>query len=413
MSEFNETEAWEALFSGNLAKAVPLFNDWARRTNAVNAYVGLLIAASVMDAKEQARALVAERASAHAGQGVLIIWRAAWLAARNRATVVLDKLWNVFCEERDSWVPETAPIAYARGMAAMIGGDLTGANPEFQKAKRAFAAHPEVFIEAEDRDLTSILYQCLHVPEQALLDRLSTDLSVAPAPAPNFTDAPPPGSEIGPILVTAADGHYLRTFGPSFVSTLSKTNPGRVLHIHGVDAEKADIDALRSLGPELDIRASLNRSERWNVAKPAVYASTRFLMGPHLLDHYRAPLLFLDIDLEFDKPLDPLLETTSDCDFACWMRPDGGPGGYAFAVATGFSPWLGREMLVLAGKLIEARFAEDDTRLWFVDQVALYFALTAMQTRRSNGFKAANFQDSAGDVEKAFFHQPETQDKRR
>ncbi len=379
-------EAWMMLFRGELKPAAERFQAQLTATDDPSAAAGLLLCAAVMGAGGAAAALLADRWDRRRDAG-LVLWRAAWICAVNGSDQGLTHLKSAL-----SGFPEGArehgPLHYAEGHLAIIRGDTEAALAGFLAAKHGFETDPEWLLAPQDQTLTNVFVQTGHLLDEDRMRALAEKVGDPPTFPPN-----PAGP---PCLAVAADGGYLRRFGVDFVESLNRTNPGLTLLILAVDAAPEDTAALVAAGPSLFLAVRHEASDFPGVNRPAVYASWRFLAMERLLAAEKRPVLVLDIDLIVRAPLDPLFNAMERADFACWVRPDGGPGGIVRGGATGFAAsgdaWW---MAALAGGAIRARFAEERENLWFVDQAALWRAALAAQKSRP-GFRLADFSQAGG-----------------
>jgi hypothetical protein len=350
-----------------------------------------------------------------------MLWRAVWVAARNRLAPFVERA-EACLSAGD--LPEAwrAPCAYGRGHMAALDGDLEAAVDRFIEAGRLFAADPDFFLAKADDALKSTAFQSMHMLSRERFAALGGQDDAPVEPPPDWIGAPAgadvPGNDRQ--IMIAADPHYLKRFGPPFLESLARVEGPCALHVHLVDGGRADFDAFAGAAPAgaaIHLTGSLARSDHWAVRKPPVYASARFLAGPHIVEWLARPTLVLDIDLQLMRPIAPFFETVRTHDFCCIIRPDGGPGGYCFAAATGFAPGQGVAMARLTGAYIAARFEAEAERLWFVDQAALFRAAVHLKQRAGreggDGFAWGDFAAEAGALTDFFEHAEETPDKRR
>jgi hypothetical protein len=104
----------------------------------------------------------------------------------------------------------------------------------------------------------------------------------------------------------------------------------------------------------------------------AYYASARFLLGPALLDRYRRPLVLLDADVEFLKPLDALVDAVGALDFACFRHGGAGPCSRYPAVLSVTAPsHSGRRLLEQVRRFVLAKLEIKWPFNWMLDQAAL------------------------------------------
>ena len=374
-------EAWMILFRGDSKTAAGRFQTLLNATDDAAAAAGLLLCAAVMGAGDAVSSLLTDRWTRRR-DAAAVLWRAAWICAANGSDQGLDRLKTALSGFGEC-AREQAVLQYAAGHMAMLHGDEGAALAGFLAAKRGFDSDPEWFLAARDQTLTNVFVQTGHLLPADRVGALARSI----ADPPGFEK----GTEDRPCIAVAADGGYLRRFGVDFVKSLDETNPGATLAVLAVDAAPGDTAALAAAGPSLYLGIEHETADFPGVNRPAVYASWRFLAMERLLAANRRPVLVLDIDLIVRASLTPLFDAMRTGDFACWYRPDGGPGGIVRGGATGFAAsgnaWW---MAALTAGYIRARFAEERENLWFVDQAALWRGALAAKKIRP-GFRLADF----------------------
>ncbi len=395
-------QAWRDLFAGRTREAAAAFQQGTAETGASQAAAGLFLCAAIVGAKDAAFELLKQR-TAHQQDAGLVLWQATWIAARNGAVQllqILEVLFNHLPED----APERAPLYYAAGHLAARTGDNPAAIAAFLKARAAFLANPGLFLTCGDETLTTVFVQCSHLLAEADMGDLARR---AVGRAPNRTPGGPP------LVAVAADGRYLRRFGPGFVQSLRERAGARCqeLLILAVDSRDADVQPLCDPSPGLTVHCRHDVSDGWPVRPSALYASWRFLEAAGCLDTYNRPLLFLDIDVEIQTDLSPLLDMAADHDFCCYVRPDGGPGGIARAAAVSFRPGQGTRAAALAGAYLRKRFSEEAEDLWFADQVALWRSAAYLEAQEPS-FRWGDFTD-AGPLDRFFDLKEDPETKRR
>ncbi|RVU36193.1 hypothetical protein EOI86_13290 [Hwanghaeella grinnelliae] len=380
-------EGWNDLFRGDLKQAAERFQTQLTATDDPGAAAGLLLCAAVMGAGDAVAALLSDRWTRRR-DAAAVLWRAAWICAVNGSDQGLDRLKTALSGFGEG-SREQATLHYAAGHMAMLRGDEDAALAGFLAAKRGFDADPEWFLAARDQTLTNVFVQTGHLLPAEQVAALAQSVGTPPVFEKDEQNQP--------HILVAADGGYLRRFGPDFVESLNRTNPGASLSVLAVDAAPEDTAALAAAGPSLFLGIEHETAEFPGINRPAVYASWRFLAMEKLLLANKRPVLVLDMDLIVRAPLDPLFDVMKTGkpgetgDFGCWLRPDGGPGGIVRGGATGFAPsadsWW---MATLTAAYIRARFAEERENLWFVDQAALWRGALAAKKNRP-GFRLADF----------------------
>lgn len=382
-------EGWNDLFRGALKPAAERFQTQLAANDDPAAASGLLLCAAVMGAGDAVAALLSDRWDRRR-DAAAVLWRAAWICAVNGSDQGLDRL-KAALSGFGEGSREQAVLHYAWGHLAMLRRDEDAALAGFLAAKQGFDTDPEWFLSARDQTLTNVFVQTGHLLAAEKVAALAKTIGAPPDVERD--------KHAHPCIAVAADGGYLRRFGTDFVKSLDETNPGATLSVLAVDAAPEDTAALADAGPSLVIGIEHDRTDFPGVNRPAVYASWRFLAMERLLAEHRRPVLVLDIDLIVRVSLDPLFNLMTvgkTADFACWLRPDGGPGGIVRGGATGFAAsddgWW---MAALTAAYIRARFAEERENLWFVDQAALWRGVLAAKKNRP-GFSLVDF-SPAGD----------------
>lgn len=395
-------EGWNDLFRGALKQAAERFQTQLAANDDPSAAAGLLLCAAVMGAGDAVAALLADRWTRRR-DAAAVLWRAAWICAVNGSEQGLDRL-KAALSGFGEGAREQAVLQYAAGHMAMLRREEDAALAGFLAAKQGFDADPEWFLAARDQTLTNVFVQTGHLLAAEQVAALAHSVETPP----HFEK----DKQKQPCIAVAADGGYLRRFGVDFVKSLDETNPGATLSVLAVDAAPEDTAGLAAAGPSLVLGIEHETADFPGVNPPAVYASWRFLAMERLLAANNRPVLVLDIDLILRAPLDPLFDAMAAGDFACWLRPDGGPGGIVRGGATGFAASEdGWWMAALTARYIRARFAEERENLWFVDQAALWRGALAAKKNRP-GFSLVDF-SPAGDFTDFFDQVRDEEVKRR
>ncbi|MEQ9489187.1 MAG: hypothetical protein RIM72_09380 [Alphaproteobacteria bacterium] len=409
-----EQQHWQALFSGDLRQAAAGFEALRRDGAPVNADAGLFLALAFAGSDAAAKEILTGRDRNHGDLG-LLLWRATWIGASNNLAKALDLI-DAFLDRTNAPPFWRAPLYYGRGHIASLAGDREQAIKYFIEAGQAFQADAGLYLGNEDATLRSVAFQSMHMLTEADMHRLAEEYTAPSVTLDWIDDAiPDTGPDRAPIVVSAADPHYLNLYGAAFADSLFRHHPGCRLHLHLADGTTDDFTRLKQLLPaELHHRIgfSMAVTDRWPVHKPPVYASARFLAAPALLERLRQPVLLLDIDATLKRPLDALFATATGNDIACWVRPDGGPGGYTAAGAVSFSPGRGEAVAKLTAAYIDKRLSEEARHLWFVDQAALFRACHHMSRNAGDSLHWGDFSPH-GAFADYFDHAPESPDKRR
>ena len=410
----SEQECWQALFTGNLRRAAEGFDALRQTEASTSATAGLFLALVFSGSDEAAQRILTDRDRDHGDLG-MVLWQASWIGASNNIAKALDLL-NAFFDRIGATPSWRAPLSYGRGHIAAIAGDKMGAISNFIEAGQTFALDPMLYLKNDDASLRSVVFQSMHMLPEETVGTLAKNQDRNHV-AITWLDRPLPadGNLSTPVIVAAADPHYLQLYGSAFTCSVLEHHPDSHIHLHVADGDACDFDTLvRSLPGSLkgSVSGSLSDTKRWPVHKPPVYASTRFLIAADLLNRFQAPLLLLDIDATLKQPLDPLFSVAESNDLSCWVRPDGGPGGYTAAGAVAVSPSAGRSVAHLTAAYIDRRLSEESHHLWFVDQAALFRAAHHIATKQEESFRWGDF-SSVGSFEDFFDHAPESPDKRR
>lgn len=408
----SEKDIWHYLFSGDLRRAAAGFESLRQDDASVNASAGLFLTFVFAGSDETAERILAERESNQHDLG-LLLWRATWIGASNNLPKALDLL-EAYLDRTDAPSSWRAPLFYGRGHIAAEAGDRVSAVAQFIAAGHAFSREPMLFLKNEDATLRSVVFQSMHMLTDADVHDLA-EQQYHPSSNIVWIDHPGTRESEMPVIIAAADPHYIRLFGAAFANSLLTYHPDNQVHVHIVDGKPEDFDTLKKQLPAAQqgsISGSVSDTKRWPVHKPPVYASTRFLIAPALLDRFQRTVLLLDIDSTLLRPLDPLFDIANTNDFSCWVRPDGGPGGYTAAGAVAFSSGNGRAVASLTAGYIDRRLSEESRHLWFVDQAALFRAAHHTAITKNDTFKWGDF-STTGTFVDFFNHAPESTDKRR
>ncbi len=406
-----EQDYWQALFSGDLRMAATGFEALRRDGAPVNAEAGLFLALVFAGSDDAATGILTERERRHGDLG-LLIWRATWIGASNNLARALD-LVDDFLTRTNAPASWRAPLLYGRGHISALVGDLDQAITLFIQAGQAFSADSALYLRNEDASLRSVVFQSMHMLTE---DELALLAKAGPPPVDiDWLGGTGGGTDDAPVIVAAADPHYAALYGYAFAASVFDHHPDCRLHLHLADGTAQDIDRLKQHLPASrrdQVSGSITTTERWPVHKPPVYASARFLAAPALLARFNRPMLLLDIDATLKCPLTALLESANRSDIACWIRPDGGPGGFTAAGAVSLAPGKGEAVANLTAAYIDRRLSQEARHLWFVDQAALFRATRHVAANATDTFNWGDF-SPLGTFDDFFDHAPESPDKRR
>jgi hypothetical protein len=230
---------------------------------------------------------------------------------------------------------------------------------------RAFTERDKLFNDYAGKHMATEARLLMPAVEVAALE---TTPEAAP-PAITLRGGPAPAN--GLVLLAACDNGYFARFGEGLVRSVGAASGNRQLvhlHVVGPDAETGQaIEALLAAHPFLRV------STEPGVYRAAYYACSRFLVLRQLLDHYRCPIVPVDIDITVQKPLDPLAAALAGADIG-WFEAGKQlplPTLICDARLTGFTDTPGsRRVLALFERYISGKYAEGEK--WSIDQGGLW-----------------------------------------
>ena len=196
--------------------------------------------------------------------------------------------------------------------------------------------------------------------------------------------APAPEHGAGLVVYAGGDSAYLRRFaGPLMESIRRNAGEPCRLHLHAIAPEpglaedllaragRCGLSLALTHGQEPDWLAGLGRE-----ARRTYYASVRFLLVPDLMEHYRAPLLLLDLDQLVVGPLRHIRQAMGDGDagFVRWHPFLYEPWDQFWAsmmwfAASAQSLDFARMLAAYIDRYIDARQLQ-----WYLDQCAIFAA---------------------------------------
>lgn len=223
---------------------------------------------------------------------------------------------------------------------------------------------------------------------RAAINMISPEVIDAPIPAP-ILDAGARAPDCNaaangkkpPVIVFACDEVYWRAFSERTIASLLRANPDATIHVHVVFPGPECLEALQAkkrahqhsfnFSYEMD-HPGHGVSQLPGDRKKVYYACSRFIVAGRLLDYYRRPLILLDVDAVFQRPLGTLIRDLREGHVALIHRPNSSP---LYEVAAGF--------LYLDHSDVAASFISDVSSYivqkisqghgyWFLDQIALY-----------------------------------------
>jgi hypothetical protein len=268
--------------------------------------------------------------------------------------------------------PFHLPACYHAGCAALLQGDEEAAFAEFNRFKTLAAGRAAALPIGPDSPFNIAWRQAMLIEDRPYVAALDDGAQIrARIPVASLTD-PRRGSG-GVVIAAACDAAYFRLFAPGFVTSASTQLPGMTVHFHLIGPD----DATRALFAELSAGApSLALNLSTEAAGPyrsgAYFASSRFLIGPALLDHYGTRLVLSDVDVEFLAPIDDLLAAADGCDFAGFRHDGAGPCSRYPAVLTMWDVGdRGRALLDRVGRFVLSKLDVEWPFNWMLDQAAL------------------------------------------
>jgi hypothetical protein len=268
--------------------------------------------------------------------------------------------------------PYQLPARYNAGCAALLQGDEDAGFVEFTRFKQRAADSASAWPIGPESPFNVAWRQAMLIEDRPYVEALADGRAVRAAlPPPHFVGPWTESAEI--TLAAACDARYFRLFAPGFARSAALHCPTLNLHFHLIGPD----DAALALFAEL---AAANPGQRLNLSTEphgpyrsgAYYASSRFLVGPALLQRYGGRLVLTDIDVEFAAPLGDLLDATCDCDFAGFRHDGAGPCSRYPAVLTIWNrsvPSL--DLLDRTARFVLSKLDTPWPFNWMLDQAAL------------------------------------------
>jgi hypothetical protein len=238
--------------------------------------------------------------------------------------------------------------------------------------------------------------------ERSLLQHLRYLLIVSvgrPAPAHPLSANPEwkralPKEGPSPIIVTACDQAYFEKHAPAFVASVSEKSSAAHIHFHLYNFGRAEdivrrFDAHRNVTitithEEIDFDALERRSpssakQSW---RSLYICCSRFLAAREVMRASNKAVVLFDVDILFNKPIDPFFASLADYDAALLLRPSERfmnkrtLGGFVyFATSTLGTLFMDTVCGIIGKFLAQGRY------WWAFDQLALHKAVARMQAR--------------------------------
>ncbi|MCF8506985.1 MAG: tetratricopeptide repeat protein [Caulobacter sp.] len=258
------------------------------------------------------------------------------------------------------------PFAHARlGHLAALGGRLEEADEHLRRADR-------------------------HGPARESVMRFGTDfmnrLEASPLPGPPVAGELP-DIDAPLVVLSSCDSGYFDRFAEPFARTLAET-AGLPVHLHlhliGDEAGRARELVRRAGLNSAVVTTQPDRAPGGGKERSTYYACQRFLLLPHLLRHYRRPVLLLDIDLVVLRPLGLLLDMAGTADLAAvGGQPDFETWNQLWADVLLWRPTAaGLAFADLTARYV-GHFLDRGLPRWFLDQIALFAAWRSLAARGS------------------------------
>jgi hypothetical protein len=268
--------------------------------------------------------------------------------------------------------PYRLPALYAAGCAALLQGAEDAAFADFARFKAEGAALAASLPIGPDSPFNVAWRQALLIEDRVYVEALDAQAAArARLPPPVFAE-PRLGAAAG-VLAAACDAKYFALFAPGFVRSAAALLPDMTMHFHVVapDAATGPLFAeLAEAAPGLALNLSTEPAGPWRSG--AYYASSRFLIGPALLERYGRRVMLTDIDVEFLAPLNDLIASAEGCDFAGFRHDGAGPCSRYPAVLTLWDPGpAGAELLDRVGRFVLSKLDIEWPFNWMLDQAAL------------------------------------------
>lgn len=223
---------------------------------------------------------------------------------------------------------------------------------------------------ATDADLNVLYRQGILVAAPAEVQkRLAAAASLPPALVDfSLIESADP---VRTLVCAVADARYAERFSRDLLASLAQEDG---LHLHVVDPVPETAALLRELaasaGPG---RLGISTSRDPNYGTATAYACARFFVLPLLLQHYRRPIVAVDVDLRLTDRFGELLQTPPDFDFGCFESLRREPASVFLAGLMILAPTAAcLDLLAALGGFCLYGLKLPLTTSWQLDQAALY-----------------------------------------
>ena len=188
------------------------------------------------------------------------------------------------------------------------------------------------------------------------------------------------------VVLISCNPPYVRKYGLPFVRSFAERGGGAsLLHLHVYDSDETIVDEVASLmsGSHLTRFAVTTETcpfpAQESKQRKAYYACGRLVHLPWWLDHYRCPVLSLDVDFIVESALDGLVDAAKSCDVGLNLRdPVDSPWLDVIANIIVANPTPASRRYFAAVKNYALKFLRQEPEAWLVDQSALYCVLKMM-----------------------------------
>ena len=338
------------------------------------AWLGLALALGLGGALGDLLALAQERERAlrdgflffHAALGVLMTYR-------------LHAQIHALADHLPEAHPFAASAAYHAGCAALLDGQEDRAFAWFAAFKRRIAGREAALPIGPESHFNVAFRQGTLIEDHEFTEALG-EAELPPTPLPEF--AGPARRGRGPVLAAAADRHYFALFAAGLARSVAQAMPEATLHLHVIDPDDGSLVLYREIDaawPGLALNLSTEPAAPYHSG--AYYASSRFLIGPALIERYGGRLVLLDLDIELMASLDPLLAACDDAGLALFRHDGPGPCSRHPAVLTVWDA-RGLDLLDRVGRLVRAKLGVRWPFNWMLDQAALASGIRWARVRR-------------------------------
>ncbi|MDB5812624.1 MAG: tetratricopeptide repeat protein [Betaproteobacteria bacterium] len=194
--------------------------------------------------------------------------------------------------------------------------------------------------------------------------------------------------DVRDVTLISCNPPYVRKYGFPFIRSFAATNrrDDRLLHLHIYDPDASIIGEVAALLGKCGLERYAVTTETCPFPEQAVqqrkayYACGRLVHLPYWLDHYRCPILSLDVDFIVERALDGLLDAARKSDVGLNLRdPADSPWLDVIANIIVAQPTPAARHYFAAVKNYALDFLRREPDAWLVDQSALYCVLKMME----------------------------------